>query len=154
MKVAFIPLVYLITSVVSVLFSIPVGSLSDKKGKEIILIAGYMIYVIVYFGFGITGSVKIIIFLFALYGLYSAATDGIQKAYISDIIDENKMGTGLGIYHAILGITLLPASILAGVLYDKVNSSIPFYFGALTAFTSAILMIFFRWNKKNPVSLH
>ncbi len=147
-KVAFIPLVYLITSVVSVLLAIPLGSLSDKIGKEKLLIVGFLIYAIVYFGFGFTSSVGTIIALFALYGLYSAATDGIQKAFVSDIIDKNKQGTGLGIYNALLGVTLLPASLIAGLLYDKVNSSVPFYFGATTAVLSAILMLFFARGTK------
>jgi MFS family permease len=151
-KVAFIPLVYMITSVVSVLLAIPVGSLSDRIGKERILVVGYLIYGIVYFGFGVTSHVGAIIALFALYGLYSAATDGIQKAFISDITDKNKQGTGLGIYNALLGITLLPASIIAGVLYDKVNSRVPFYFGAITALLSAILMVFFIRNRKKQIA--
>jgi len=150
-KVALIPLVYLVTNVVSVFASIPVGSLADKVGKEKILIVGFLIYAVVYYGFGITTSTGAIIALFALYGLYSAATDGIQKAFISDMIDKNKKGTGLGIYNALLGITLLPASLIAGSLYDKVNSSVPFYFGAVTASTSAILMlIYFLKYRKHP----
>ena len=147
-KVAFIPLVYMITSIVAVLLAIPVGSLSDRIGKEKILIAGYLIYAIVYYGFGVTSHVWAIVGLFAMYGLYSAATDGIQKAFISDITDKNKQGTGLGIYNALLGITLLPASLIAGVLYDKVNSRVPFYFGAATALLSAVLMIFFVRGRK------
>jgi len=147
-KVVFIPLVYLVTSIVSVLFSIPIGSLSDKIGREKILIAGYLLYATVYFGFGAASNVITIVALFALYGLYSAATDGIQKAFISDMIDKNKKGTGLGIYNALLGITLLPASVIAGLLYDKVNSSIPFYFGTATAAISAILLFIFAKSKK------
>ena len=147
-KVAFIPLVYMITSVVAVLLAIPVGSLSDRVGKEKILIAGYLIYAIVYYGFGVTSHVGAIVGLFAMYGFYSAATDGIQKAFISDITDKNKQGTGLGIYNALLGITLLPASLIAGVLYDKVNSRVPFYFGAATALLSAVMMIFFVRSRK------
>jgi len=81
--------------------------------------------------------------LFALYGFYSACTDGIQKAFVSDLVDKNKKGTGLGIYNALLGITLLPASLIAGALYDKVNSSLPFYFGAATAITATTMMIIF-----------
>jgi len=91
----------------------------------------------------VSGVIRIVA-LFALYGLYSAATDGIQKAFVSDIIDKNKQGTGLGIYNALLGITLLPASLIAGLLYDKVNSHIPFYFGAVTALISAVLMLFLQ----------
>jgi MFS family permease len=139
-KVAFIPLVYLITSVVAVILAIPLGSLSDRIGKEKLLIVGFLVYAIVYFGFGATGSIRTIVVLFALYGLYSASTDSIQKALVSDVTDSNKKGTGLGIYNGLLGITLLPASLIAGELYDKVNSSIPFYFGAGTAVLSAILM--------------
>ncbi|HZM12586.1 MAG TPA: MFS transporter [Bacteroidales bacterium] len=152
-KVAFIPLVYMVTSVVAVLLAIPVGSLSDRIGKEKILIAGYLIYAIVYYGFGVTSHVWTIVGLFAMYGLYSAATDGIQKAFISDITDKNKQGTGLGIYNALLGITLLPASIIAGVLYDKVNSRVPFYFGAAMALLSAIMMIFFIRNQKRRTTI-
>lgn len=146
-KVAFIPLVYLASSVVSVLLAIPIGSLSDKIGRERILIVGYLIYAIVYYGFGVTTSVGAVVALFALYGLYSAATDGIQKAFVSDMIDPNKRGTGLGIYNALLGITLLPASLIAGLLYDNVNSSVPFYFGAATALLSAVMMLFFARRK-------
>jgi MFS family permease len=150
-KVALIPLVYLITNVVSVFTSIPMGAFSDKMGKEKIMILGYLIYAVVYYGFGVTTSTGAIIALFALYGLYSASTDGIQKAFISDLIDTNKKGTGLGIYNALLGITLLPASLIAGMLYDKINSSVPFYFGAVMAFLALLLMIFFTlYYKKRP----
>ena len=147
-KVALIPLVYLVTNVVSVFSSIPVGLFADRVGKEKILIVGFLIYAVVYYGFGVTTSSGAIIALFALYGLYSAATDSIQKAFISDMIDKNKKGTGLGIYNALLGITLLPASLIAGSLYDKVNSSVPFYFGAVTAAVSAILMLIYSLKYK------
>ncbi|MGD0342583.1 MAG: MFS transporter [Bacteroidales bacterium] len=149
-KVAFIPLVYLITSVVAVLLAIPLGTLSDRIGKEKLLIVGFLIYAIVYYGFGVTGSIKTIIALFALYGFYSASTDSVQKALVSDIIDKNKKGTGLGIYNGLLGITLLPASLIAGELYDKINSKVPFYFGATTALISAILMlVYFLFFQKD-----
>ncbi len=152
-KVAFIPLVYLVTNLVSVLAAIPVGSLSDRVGKEKILVVGFLIYAVVYFGFGMTRTIAWITMLFAFYGLYSAATDGIQKAYVTDIIDENKKGTGLGIYNALLGLTLLPASLIAGAMYDKVNSSVPFYFGAAMAMLAAVLMVAFIISEKKSESL-
>lgn len=80
---------------------------------------------------------------FALYGLYSAATDGVQKALVSDLIDKNKRGTGLGIYNSLVGITLLPASVIAGLLYDNINNRAPFYYGSILALVAAILMIIF-----------
>jgi MFS family permease len=149
-KVAFIPLVYLVMNIVSVVAAIPAGSLSDRRGKEKVLIAGFIIYAIVYIGFGLTTSPYSVVGLFAVYGLYSAATDGIQKAFISDLVDKNKTGTGLGIYNALLGITLLPASLIAGILYDKVNSRVPFYFGASMAIISAILMLVYITKFKKP----
>jgi MFS family permease len=142
-KVSFIPLVYLVTNSVAVIAAIPLGTLSDRVGKEKILIAGFFIYALVYYWFGRTSDTAAITLLFALYGLYSAATDGIQKAFVTDIIDRNKKGTGLGIYNAILGITLLPASIIAGLLYDNAGSASPFYFGASMAFLAFLLMIVF-----------
>lgn len=147
-SVAMIPLVYLVTNAVSVLFAIPLGVLADKIGKEKILVVGYLIYAIVYYGFGVSTSTGALLALFALYGLYSASTDGIQKAFVSDLVDSNKRGTGLGIYNGLLGITLLPASLIAGILYDKVNSSVPFFFGAMMAGIATVMMIFFLIKKK------
>ncbi len=146
-KVAMIPLVYLITNAVSVILAIPIGTLADKVGKEKILIVGFLVYAIVYYGFGVSTSTGALLGLFALYGLYSAATDGVQKAFISDLVDTNKKGTGLGIYNALLGITLLPASLIAGLLYDRVNSSVPFFFGAAMASIATIMMIVFLLRK-------
>jgi MFS family permease len=143
----YIPLVYFIFNLVSVIFSIPFGKLSDKIGREKLIIFGYLVYSFVYFGFGIADNIKTIVALFAFYGLYSASTDGNQKALVSDFLDHDKKGTGLGIYNSLLGITLLPASIIAGLLYDKVNSSIPFYFGAATAGLSAVLMLVFYLSR-------
>jgi len=148
-KVTYIPLVYLVFNAVSVLFSIPLGTHSDKVGKERVLVFGYLVYALVYFGFGYTRNIWAIIGLFAMYGVYSAATDGIQKAFVSDMLDTNKQGTGLGIYNAMLGLTLLPASIIAGVLYDQVDSSVPFYLGSATAASAALLMLLFlRTNRR------
>ncbi len=142
--VAYIPLVYLIFNSVSVILSVPAGRLADKIGKEKLIIFGYLIYSTVYYGFGRTSNEIILVILFLLYGVYSAATDGIQKAQVSDLLDKDKKGAGIGIYNSLLGITLLPASLIAGVLYDRVNSSVPFYFGASTALAAAVLLFITR----------
>lgn len=143
----FIPFVYLIFNSVSVIFAVPAGMLSDRIGRERLIIFGYLLYSIIYFGFGRTNDKTAVVLLFALYGLYSAATDGVQKALVSDLIDKDKRGTGLGIYNSLIGITLLPASVIAGMLYDKVNNSAPFYFGSAMAMIAAILMFgFYRKN--------
>jgi len=145
---AYIPFVYMIFNMVSVLFAIPIGKLSDKIGRERLIIPGFLIYAITYFMFGRFNSISIFIGLFAMYGLYSALVDGSQKAMISDIVSKEMRGTGFGIYHSVLGITLLPASLIAGLLYDKVNSSAPFYFGSTMALIATVLMIVFAFSNK------
>jgi MFS family permease len=140
---AYIPFMYMIFNTVSVILAIPIGKLSDRIGREKLIILGFLVYAIVYYFFGRFNSINIFIFLFMLYGFYSALTDGSQKAMISDIVSKDLTGTGFGIYHAVLGITLLPASLIAGLLYDKVNSNAPFYFGSAMALIATILMIIF-----------
>lgn len=145
---AYIPFVYMIFNVVSVFLAIPIGKISDKIGREILIILGFLLYAIVYYLFGRFNSISVFVFLFILYGVYSALTDTSQKAMISDIVSKDLKGTGFGLYHAVLGITLLPASLIAGLLYDKVNSNAPFYFGSAMALTATILMIMFVISEK------
>jgi len=147
----FIPFVYMIFNMVSVLLAIPIGKLSDKIGRERLIIPGFLIFALSFFMFGKCNSIPVFIGLFAMYGLYSALVDGSQKALISDIVSKDLRGTGFGIYHAVLGITLLPASLIAGLLYDKVGSNAPFYFGSAMALIAAILMILFTLYNKLTV---
>lgn len=140
-----IPLLYLIFNFSSVIFSIPIGIMSDKVGRERIIVLGYILYSLVYLGFGFTNKKLIIILLFGLYGLYGAACDGVQKALAADLIGKKNRGTGLGLYNAIIGITLLPASIIGGFLWDNYGHAVPFIFGAVMAFLAAVLLsIFYR----------
>jgi MFS family permease len=149
---AYIPFVYMIFNTVSVIFAIPVGKLSDKIGREKLIILGFIIYSVVYYLFGKYCDINIFVFLFILYGLYSALVDTNQKAMVSDLVSKDLKGTGFGIYHSVLGITLLPASLIAGLLYDKVNSNAPFYFGSIMSISAAVLMIIFViFEKRNNV---
>jgi len=152
-KSSYIPLIYMIFNLVSVLFAIPAGKLSDKFGREKLIILGFLIYSVVYFFFGKYKNINIFLFLFILYGLYSALTDSSQKAMISDIVSKDLKGTGYGLYHAVLGITLLPASLIAGILYDNVNSDAPFYFGAVMALLATILMILFTITHRTKTKI-
>lgn len=145
---SYVPFVYMIFNTVSVFLAIPIGKISDKIGREKLLILGFLVYSLVYFLFGRFNSLNIFVLLFILYGLYSALTDSSQKALISDIVSKDLKGTGYGLYHAILGITLLPASLIAGFLYDKVNSNAPFYFGSIMALIATALMIIFALTDK------
>jgi len=144
----YIPFIYMIFNSVSVLFAIPFGKISDKIGREILIITGFSIYSIVYFFFGKYNNINIFIILFIFYGIYSALTDSSQKSLISDIVSKDIKGTGYGIYHAVLGVTLLPASLIAGYLYDNVNSNAPFYFGSVMSALAALSMLIFLFTDK------
>lgn len=145
---SYIPFVYMLFNTVSVILAIPMGKLSDKIGREKLIILGFLIYALVYYFFGKFNNINVFFFLFILYGFYSALTDGNQKAMISDLVSADLKGTGFGLYHAVLGITLLPASLIAGILYDKVNANAPFYFGAAMALLATLMMIVFSVSHK------
>lgn len=139
---AYIPFVYMIFNATAVLLAVPIGKLSDKIGREKLITAGFFVYAVTYFLFGRYCNISLYIGLFVLYGIYGTLTDVSQKSFISDLVNKDMKGTGYGLYHAVLGLTLLPASIIGGWLYDHVNSSVPFYFGAVMAFVAATMMLF------------
>jgi len=85
---SYVPFVYMIFNTVSVILAIPIGKISDKKGREVLIILGFFVYAVVYFLFGRYNSLNVFLFLFILYGVYSALVDGSQKALISDIVSK------------------------------------------------------------------
>ncbi|MGE4333800.1 MAG: MFS transporter, partial [Macellibacteroides sp.] len=139
---AWIPFIYMIFNATSVLLAIPVGKLSDKIGREKLIVAGFAVYAVTYLLFGYCTSFYAFIPLFVLYGIYSALTDVSQKSFVSDITTKEMKGTGYGLYHATLGFTLLPASFIGGWMYDHMNSKVPFYFGGAMALVACLLMYF------------
>lgn len=146
---AYIPFIYMIFNATSVLLAIPIGKLSDRIGREKLIAAGFLVYALAYFLFERYCSFAVFIPLFVMYGVYSALTDVSQKSFISDITTRETKGTGYGLYHAVLGLTLLPASLIGGWMYDHIDAQIPFYFGAVTATVTTVLMyvLFIRKGK-------
>ena len=145
---ATVALIYMMFNISSALFAVPIGIFSDKIHREKIIIAGFILYALVYFGFAYAGNAILVALLFLTYGLYSAATDGVQKALVADMIGNKNRGTGLGLYNAIIGITLLPASIMGGKLWDMDHShAMPFVFGAIMALISTLFLVIF-YNKR------
>lgn len=138
-------LLYFIYNVTASLLAIPFGRMSDRFGRKNILITGYIIFTVVYFGFGIADTKMGFMLLFMLYGIYTATTAGVERALITDIAPANLKGTMLGLQQTIVGISLFFASIIFGFLWNNFGSFIPFAFGATLSLISAILlMITFR----------
>lgn len=131
-------LIYLFYNLTYGVLSFPIGRLSDKIGRKKILIIGYLIYAVIYLGFAVINRPSLIWVLFGIYGFYSAFTEGIEKAYISDIAPQELRGTLIGLHATLIGVGLLPASIIAGMLWSLIGASAPFYFGGILGLIAAI----------------
>jgi MFS family permease len=141
-------LLYLIFNVAASVLAIPSGKLSDKFGRSRILVPGYLIYGLVYLGFAFLSAKPAILVLFIAYGAYTAFISGAERAFIAENAPTGLKGTVLGIYGMLQGVGLLLSSIIAGFLWDKINSGAPFLFGGILGIVSAVLieMIFSRNN--------
>jgi len=121
--------------------SLPAGMLSDRLGRRRVITLGWFIYALVYLGFAVAPSVWLVWLLFACYGLYYGIVEGVARAFVADLVAEDRRGTAYGLYHGVVGFTLLPASLLAGWLWDTVNPAAPFYLGAVLAFLAMLGMM-------------
>jgi len=138
-----IPLVYLVYNIVYAGFSIPIGKLSDRIGRKSILTIGFLLFGITSLGFGFMANTITIWPLFALYGLFMAVTDGVSRTYVSDLASSDKQGLAFGTYHTIVGITVLPANLIGGLLWQKIGVEAPFIYAAIFSTIAALLLIFY-----------
>lgn len=134
-------LMYVLFNLITSALSSSFGSLSDRIGRKKLLLAGYSLYALIYAAFGfITPSTSAALWIFwPLYGLYYALTEGTEKAFVSDLAPADSKATALGAYHTIVGVLLLPASLIAGALFAS-HPAWPFLFGGAMAITAAIII--------------
>lgn len=147
-------LLYFIYNVCAAIFAIPFGKYSDKAGRKKVLVAGYLMFSVVYLGFAFAWQQWMLLIAFILYGLYTAMVTGVERAFIAEISPANLKGTMLGLHSTIVGIALLPASLIAGILWNSLGSRAPFIFGAILSTLSAIILgIFLKKNKNLEMDL-
>jgi len=142
-NVFYIILMMILFNAVYALFSVPAGMLSDKIGRRRVILLGWSVYALVYLGFAVLDQPWTVWLLWALYGLYYGLAEGVARALVCDLVPEDRRGTAFGMYHGVVGITLLPASLIAGWLWQSVNPAAPFYFGAIMAGLAVIGILFF-----------
>jgi len=133
--------VYLLYNVVYGILSYPAGRLADAIGRKRLLVAGYALYAVVYFGFALLGphnSGWLPWVLFGLYGLFSALTEGLEKALVADVAPSEHRATFIGLHSTLVGIGLLPASLLAGALWSLIGPAAPFWFGGGLGLAAAL----------------
>ncbi|MCL4457608.1 MAG: MFS transporter [Nitrospirae bacterium] len=138
-----IPVVYLLFNLVYSLSSIPAGMAADRFGRKRVILLGFILFAILYYGFAIASDTKAIWILFGFYGLFMGLTEGVQKAFLATIIPQDFKATAFGVYNTVIGIAMFPASLIGGWLWDNISPSATFYFGSITASLSAALFIVF-----------
>ena len=136
-----IPIVYLTFNLLYALSAIPAGMAADRFGKRRIILLGFILFSLVYYGFAVTEDSRGIWGLFVLYGIFMGLTEGIQKAYLATIIPPDFKATAFGVYNTVVGLATLPASIIGGWLWDAFSSSATFYFGSAMAAVAAVLFV-------------
>lgn len=124
--------------------SYPFGRLSDKFGKNMIYGGGLLVFSLVYFGFAFIPSTFFIWILFALYGLYSAATEGISKAWVSDLVPDERRGSAIGLLTMLSGFAIMLGSFTAGFLWDAFGSTIPFLLSAVVSLVIGMIILMIK----------
>lgn len=146
--VLYVTLMLVLFNITYAAFSVPVGVLSDKLGRRRIIALGWFVYAIVYLGFALATSLWQVWLLFAVYGIYYGIVEGVAKAFVADLVPAQRRGTAYGYYQGVVGLTLLPASLIGGWLWEVFNPSATFYFGAALAFIAMLGMLFLVREKR------
>lgn len=131
---------YVLYNTIYTLGAYPAGAFSDRIPRPVLLCAGYAVFALVYFGFARASHGWTVWPLMATYGVYIAATDGVTKALISDLSPGELRSSALGVFQGVTGMTALFASVAAGILWDEIDPSAPFYLGAACAMAAAALL--------------
>ena len=136
-------------NLVYTLLATPAGALSDRIDRRKVVIGGWLLYALVYLGFAFAGQTWHYWLLYALYGVYYALTEGVAKALVADFVPSERRGTAYGVYNAAVGLTVLPASVIAGILWQGLGAwmgfgpAAPFLFGGFLALIASVLL--WRW---------
>lgn len=144
-----IPAVYLLFNLVYSISAIPAGMAADRFGKKRIILSGFALFAGLYYGFAVVSTSVGVWILFVLYGVFMGLTEGIQKAFLATIIPPDFKATGYGVYATATGLATLPASLIGGLLWDRVSPAATFYFGSATAALSALLFAILILYPKN-----
>ena len=147
MSALLVALLLVVFNATKTVVATPAGALSDRLGRRAVIAFGWTFYAIIYLGFAVAHGPHTTWLLFALYGVYGGAAEGTERALVADMVRAEERGTAYGVYNAAVGVTLLPASLIAGVLWQGawgwtgLGPSAPFYFGAAMAFVAVILLL-------------
>jgi MFS family permease len=135
---------YIFYNLIYAVSSYPIGILADRFGKKKVFIIGLIIFSVVYFGFASLNSFALIWILFALYGIYASSTEGVLKAWVSDLVADQNRGTAIGLITMSSSVAMMIGSVAAGFLWDTFGSQVPFYISSSVSFLVAISLFKFK----------
>ena len=138
-----VPMIWALVSVVAAALSTPLSGLSDRFDRRKLIVGGWTIYAVLYMAFGLMPAMTWLLWpMFAAYGVFLAATEGAEKALVADMVPKTQAGTAFGWYNLIVGLALLPASLLFGWLWSEASPPAAFAFGSACALAAALLLRF------------
>ena len=140
-SIASIPLLWALLHVVKVVSSLIGGDLSDRLGRRRLIVSGWILYAAVYAGFALVSNSVSVWILFLIYGIYFGLAEGAEKALVADLVRPEQRGTAYGLYNLAFGITVLPASLLMGVLWSWRGPALAFAVSATLGATAALLLL-------------
>ena len=146
-KATYLPVFYLIITVTAAIFSLPMGRLSDKIGRKKLMYLAFILWAAICICFILSTNAIVVVTVFVLYGLHKAALETVQKTYTSELCPDCFRATGLGIFQMAIGICALPASLIAGFLWDKINMQAPFYLSLVLASAACVMLLFVREDR-------
>ena len=154
-SVLVVPLIYFLYNIVYAVLATPLGILSDKWGRIPVLITGYGAFALVYVGWAFATQGWQAWALFALYGVYAAATEGVAKAFVTDLVPKEARGTALGWFNGMIGFAALPANVIGGWLWGVASSPATFMFGAwMSTIALALIIAWLPWlRRKREVAI-
>ena len=141
-------LLYFFYNLVASALSFPLGKLSDKIGRQKLLIPGYAVFSLCYLGFAFAYSRYIMVSAFLLYGIYTAMIAGVERAFVAEVSPFELRGTMLGLHSTVAGIALFPASVIAGVLWNVFGDKAPFLLGAGLSLTAVLILVLFMRDSR------
>ena len=148
-SIAAIPLLWAMLHVSKVVSSIFGGDLSDRLGRRRLIVSGWLLYATVYAGFAFVSNSISVWILFLIYGIYFGLAEGAEKALVADLVRPEHRGTAYGLYNLAFGVTVLPASLLMGGLWDWRGPQTAFLVSAILGATAALLLLLLVRTRRN-----
>jgi MFS family permease len=142
-----IPLLYLVFTAVASLFSLPFGRLSDKTSRKFVMILSFIFWAVVCLSIILSHNKMTIILAFIFYGLHRGAIEPVQKTLVAELAPSAYKASSLGGFQMVTGLCALPASLIAGILWEKTGIFVPFYFSLGLTVVACFMMMFLREEK-------